>query len=110
MLSAKAGDREKAGQEIEKAIAQKERFLHFHHTAYQIACAYALMYKSERAIYWFRETVNDGFNCYPLFKKDSNLDTLRGDPDFESLMAKELAQYNYYKGKFGMMSPTLNRK
>ncbi len=50
MLHAAAGDREKAKAAIAKAIAEGKGLIHFHHTAYNIGCAYALMREREQAM------------------------------------------------------------
>ena len=62
------------------------------------------------AIDWFRQAVEDGFNCYPLFEQDPNLDSLRGIQEFKELLAAEQAKYNHYKAKFGIGSPPRDRK
>jgi tetratricopeptide (TPR) repeat protein len=97
MLLAQAGDVTGAEQEIAHAIGQKEHFVHFHHTAYQIACAYALMNKPDQAIHWLTETAGDGFNCHPLFDTDPNLKSLRDRSEFKDLLAKAKAQTDYYR-------------
>ena len=109
MLYAQAGEVAKAEQEIAKAIEQGRSYAHFHHTAYQIASAYALMNNTSKAIFWFKQTVNDGWNCYPLFLVDHNLDSLRGIQQFKDLMAKEKEKYDYYKAKFGVGSLSWDR-
>lgn len=68
----------------------------FHHTAYHIGCAYALMDKPEPAIKWLEAAADDGFRCYPLFERDANLDPLRRDPRFASLLAKLRRQWEHY--------------
>jgi serine/threonine protein kinase/class 3 adenylate cyclase len=109
MLYAKAGDVAKAKQEIAKAIEQKEKFLHFHHTAYQIASAYALMNETNNAISWLKETVTNGWNCYPLFLVDHNLKSLMGSQEFKVLLADEEKKYKYYKAEFGVGSLSWDR-
>jgi len=110
MLHAKAGDTGQAQKQIQSAIEQRKGFGHFHHTAYNIASAYALMKDETNAISWFKQAVEDGFNCYPLFLKDGNLDSLREIPEFKRLLAREEEKYNYYKSKFGIGSPLVGRK
>lgn len=46
MLFAKAGEQGKAEEQITNAIGHSKGFGHFHHTAYNIASAYALMNKT----------------------------------------------------------------
>ena len=65
---------------------------HFHHAAYNIAGAYALMGDHAAAVRWLRRTADEGFPCYPLFAADRTLDSLRSDPQFIQFMA-ELKQH-----------------
>ena len=93
--------------EAEKKIAMaqtRKGFGHFHHTEYNIACAYALMNKTDLAIEWFERVVRDGLNCYPLFEKDSTLDSLRQDSRFRTIMESERKKWEYYRSKFGLSS------
>ena len=54
MMFAAMGKHDEAEKKI--AIAQTKRgFGHFHHTEYNIACAYALMNKTDLAIEWFEK-------------------------------------------------------
>ena len=55
------------------AIEKGKGFGHFHHTAYNISCAYALMKKAEPALKWLQAAADDGFPCYPLFENDPYL-------------------------------------
>ena len=105
MIYAKAGATAQAEAEIAKAIKHKERFIHFHHTAYQIASAYALMNNTKEGVRWFRELVNDGFNSYPFFRDDPNINSLRDDKEFNDLLDAEKEKYNHFKTKFGIGSP-----
>jgi len=88
LLAASAGDEAKAEAEIRSAIDKGKGFGHFHHTAYDIACAYSLMKKTEPAINWLQAAADDGFPCYPLFERDQFLNHIRKDPRFPALMAK----------------------
>ena len=97
VLAASAGQEQRAEDKIEAAIKKGKGFGHFHHTAYHIACAYALMNKREQAIDWLKMTAEDGFPCYPLFERDSNLDNIRQDPQFADFMTKQRQQWEYYK-------------
>jgi TolB-like protein/Tfp pilus assembly protein PilF len=97
MLLASAGEPVKAEEKIKLAIEQGKGFSHFHHTAYNVACAYALMNKPELALRWLREAAADGYPCYPLFEKDASLNNLRSDPRFIQFMADLKKQWEYYK-------------
>jgi tetratricopeptide (TPR) repeat protein len=97
MLLAKAGKEKEAEDTIADAIRIGKGFGHFHHTAYNIASAYALLNKRSEAIKWLEEAANDGFPCYPWFAKDDNLKSLRTDDAFIAFMAalrKRWEDYN----------------
>ena len=97
VLSASAGQERKAEEEIKLAVERGKGFGHFHHTAYYIACAYALMNKPEQAIKWLEAAAEDGFPCYPLFETDPNLDKLRQDARFLTFLAKQKQRWEYYR-------------
>ncbi len=97
MLAAAGGDERTAEERIRVAIEKGKGYEHFHHTAYGVASAYALMKRPEPAVKWLRLTAEDGFPCYPLFEKDPSLNNLRGDPRFIEFMAKLRKQWEYYK-------------
>lgn len=101
LLAASNGQQELAEEKIKLAIERGKGFGHFHHTAYHIVCAYALMNKHEEAIKWLESTANEGFPCYVLFERDHNLDNLRGDARFIALMARLKQQWEYYKTILG---------
>ncbi len=79
------------------AIEKGKGFGYFHHAAYQIACAYALMNKPEQAVKWLETAASDGFPCYPLFETETDLNKLRQDARFLELMAKLKRQWDDYK-------------
>ncbi|MDQ2920066.1 MAG: winged helix-turn-helix domain-containing protein [Acidobacteriota bacterium] len=97
VLAASAGQERVAEDKIKSAIEKGKGFGHFHHTAYHIACAYALMNKPEPAIKWLEVTADDGFPCYPLFERDSNLGNLRQDARFVAFLAKLRQRWEYYR-------------
>lgn len=88
MMFAKAGRRADADSAIARAIRLGRSYGHFHHTAYNIASAYALLGEHTRAIEMLQEAADGGFPCYPLFANDALLDPVRRDPDFRALMAR----------------------
>lgn len=105
MLAASAGQQRVAEEKIKLAAQRGKGFGHFHHTAYHIACAYALMNRPEEAITWLESAANDGFPCYPLFETDHNLDNLRQHARFQALLVKLKQQWEYYKGLLGEQRP-----
>jgi len=84
-------------KQIRLAIQKGKGFGHFHHTAYHIACAYALMKKTDQAIKWLETAASDGFPCYLLFEKDPNLNSLRQDPRFAAFLEKTKKEWEFYK-------------
>lgn len=66
--------------------------------AYNLACAHALQGQPDPAIEWFGKSVDWGFAVQEIddqlvvAEKDTDLDSLRGDPRFVALMEKMRAQ------------------
>ena len=88
MMLAKAGRQKEAEAAINRAVELGRGFGHFHHTAYNVASAYALLGNRAQAIRYLEEAADDGFPCYPLFARDAQLDGLRKDPRFVALLAR----------------------
>ena len=93
ILRAKAGDRPGAEGDIKRAERLGQGFGHFHHTAYSIASAYALLRQPGPAVEWLRRTIDDGLPCYPLLASDPNLNSLRQDPAFVALLTELKTQW-----------------
>jgi serine/threonine-protein kinase len=70
---------------------------HFHHAAYNIAGAYALMGDHAAAVRWLRRTAEEGFPCFPLFAADRTLDSLRSDPQFIQFMAELKQRWEHFR-------------
>jgi len=97
MMLAKAGRRPEAEAAIAKAIATGQGFGHFHHTAYNIASAYALLGDNDHAMQYLRSAAENGFPCYPLFERDALLDGIRRDPQFISFMKQLRGEFEARK-------------
>jgi len=97
MLAADAGDVPLAEGKIQEAIAKGKGYQHFHHVAYAVASAYALLDRHDQAFQYLRTVADDGFPCYPLFEHDSNLDHLRNDPGFLSFLREQKKQWEYFR-------------
>jgi TolB-like protein/DNA-binding winged helix-turn-helix (wHTH) protein len=97
VLAASAGEREKALASVELAIQTGKGFGHFHHAAYHVAIAFALMNKAEEALEWLEFAAKDGFPCYPLFENDPNLVNIRQDARYINFMAKLSRQWTGYQ-------------
>jgi hypothetical protein len=88
--------------ELQIRQAQKGRaFIHFHHTAGNIASAYALMHRDDLAIQWLQTAARQGFPCYPVFARDPNLTNLKNDLRFAQFIADQKKQWEYYKTALG---------
>jgi hypothetical protein len=97
LLAADAGDAPLAERKIQEAVAKGKGYEHFHHVAYAVASAYALLGKREEALQYLRMAADDGFPCYPMFERDTNLDHLRNDPRFLSFLAEQKKQWEYFR-------------
>jgi hypothetical protein len=83
--------------DVALTIERGKGFGHFHHTAYQIACAYALMKKPGQAIKFLEWAAEDGFPCYPLFEKDRNFDSVREESQFRALLTNLKQKHEHYR-------------
>lgn len=87
LLLAKTADEDGARQAVARAVELGRGFGHFHHTAHNIAAAYAALGKPDEAITWIEAAADDGFPCFTYFERDPNLEALREHPRFVGLMA-----------------------
>lgn len=99
LFAALSDEEQKAEAKIRNAITQGKGFGHFHHTAFSIACAYAVMKKNALALQWLQAAADDGFPCYALFESEPYLDSLRNDPRFVALLAKLKEQWGSYRAR-----------
>ncbi|HZS07752.1 MAG TPA: protein kinase [Blastocatellia bacterium] len=97
MLLARAGKAREAEETIQHAIEIGKSFGHFHHTAYNIASAYAILHRPAEAVKWLEVAADDGFPCYPWFEYDANLNNLRKDERFIAFMTKLRKQWEHYQ-------------
>jgi tetratricopeptide (TPR) repeat protein len=96
LLAADEGNAALAERKIQEAIDKGKGYQHFHHIAYAVGSAYALLDKRDQALQYLRLAADDGFPCYPLFEHDSNLNHLRNDPRFLSFLAEQKKQWEYF--------------
>jgi TolB-like protein/DNA-binding winged helix-turn-helix (wHTH) protein/Flp pilus assembly protein TadD len=97
VLAASGGRLAEAEEKIRIAQERGKGYGHFHHTAYHIACAYALMNDADNAIASLKVSTENGFPVYPLLERDPNLNNLRQDPRFVSLLADVRRQWEFYR-------------
>ena len=97
MLHARRDQRGAALECIHKAQESPHPFGHAHHTDYQIASAYASLGETEKAMAWLQRSVDTGNPCWPFFKVDPHLESLRGDGRFERLVSALERKYTALK-------------
>ncbi|MDI1241658.1 MAG: tetratricopeptide repeat protein, partial [bacterium] len=88
---------EEAEAAISHAVEIGKGFGHFHHTAHNIASAYAAMGRPNEAIDWLENAADEGFPNYTYFKVDPNLDPVREHPRFTDLMSRLEKQWIRFK-------------
>ena len=70
---------------------------HFHHSAYDLAAAYALLGNPAEALRWLRLTADDGMPNYSLFAGDPNLASLRDDAGFRAFLAEQRERWERFR-------------
>ena len=68
--------------------------------AYWIGGIYALLGDKPHALEWLKRTVVLGDVNYPWFERDKNYDSLRADPEYQSIMAGVRQRWEAYKQEF----------
>jgi hypothetical protein len=99
MICAAAGRKDEAEAKIELAKQGEDRFVHFHHVAYDIGSAYAIMRRNGDAVQWLKRAAEEGSPCYPFLEKDPNLDNLRTNPDFKEFLETQRKDYDRVRAK-----------
>jgi TolB-like protein/Tfp pilus assembly protein PilF len=87
MLHAQRGQADLALQSVRRALEAPGSFGHTHHTYYNIASVHAVLGNPETAMAWLERSVNTGFACWPFFRVDPYLESLRDVPAFTRLVA-----------------------
>lgn len=97
LLLSKKGAATETEKMIDQAVEIGKEFGHFHHTAYNIASAYAALEKPDEAVKWLEAVADDGFPNYTYFNADPNLDSIRKHPRFIELMRGMQKQWTRFK-------------
>ena len=97
MLHARRSQTELALQCVRKALDSPRSFGHTHHTYHQIACVYSALGDTEKAMAWLERTVDTGFACWPFFRIDPHLESLREEAQFKRLVADLEHKYTALK-------------
>ena len=93
MLHARRNQSDAALECVRRALDLPRSFGHTHHTYYQIACVYAVLGETDKAMAWLERSVDTGFACWPFFKIDPHLEPLREKAEFKRLVAD--LEYKY---------------
>jgi eukaryotic-like serine/threonine-protein kinase len=72
--------------------------------AYWLGGIYALLGDRQHALEWLQRTVALGDVNYPWFERDKNYDSLRADPEYQSIMAEVRRHWESYKQEFDTTS------
>jgi len=72
--------------------------------AYWIGGIHALLGDKAQALAWLRRTIQLGNHNYPWFVRDKNYDKLRGDRDYEQMLAEIRNYAEKYRQEFGASS------
>jgi hypothetical protein len=97
---AKVGDAGRAAADISAALEKGKGYVHFHHTAYNVASAYAVLSQPGPAVHWLRVAAETGWPCYPHYLNDPNLTNIRGDAGYIAFMAQLKARWERYRAMF----------
>ena len=72
--------------------------------AYWIGSVYALLGDKAQAFAWLRRAIDLGNHNYPWFARDKNWDKLRGDRDYERMLAEIRNYADKYRQEFSASS------
>jgi serine/threonine protein kinase/Tfp pilus assembly protein PilF len=87
MLHARRGETDAALECVRRALDSPRSFGHTHHTWYNIACVYAVLGETDKAMAWLERSADTGFPCWPFFRIDPHLESLREEPAFTRFVA-----------------------
>jgi TolB-like protein len=97
MLHARRSQAELALQCTRRALDSPRSFGHTHHTYYQIACTYAVLRETDKALAWLERSAETGFPCWAFFRVDPHLESLRDEPRFQHLVTDLQSEYTALK-------------
>lgn len=76
-----------------KRATTKSGFNPSHHTQYFVACAFAKLRQPGEAVLYLEQAAENGFPCYPLRMRDTNLDFVRDNPTFRAFLKEEKKKF-----------------
>jgi DNA-binding winged helix-turn-helix (wHTH) protein/TolB-like protein/Tfp pilus assembly protein PilF len=101
-LSDSIAHRDSEGLEILSSLERKieERGVGDPEAMYKIAQTYAALGDKTSALRTLRQSIENGFFCYPYFTTDPLLDGLRNEPEFASLLNMAQQRHEAFKKTF----------
>jgi hypothetical protein len=87
IVHARRGQADAALECARRTLESPESFGHTHHAYYGVACIYAVLGDTGKAMGWLERSANTGFPCWPFFLRDPHLESLREEPAFKRLVA-----------------------
>ena len=87
MLHARRGQVDSALECVRRSLDSPPSFGHTHHTYYNVACIYSVLGETSKAMAWLERSADTGFACWPFFRIDPFLESLREEPMFKRLVA-----------------------
>ena len=97
-LYASRGERNKIDPQLLKLRSEE---VNDSEAAYWVGGVYALLGEKEQALTWLRRAVGLGNHNYPWFQQDKNYDRLRGDPEYQRLLAEVRRHWEHCRELFG---------
>jgi hypothetical protein len=96
-LLARMGKASDAREQMRIAESAGASSSHFHHAAYAIAVANALLGDSRGAVTWLERTARDGMPALALFENDPAFEQVRRTPEYASLRTRLAAERDGYR-------------
>jgi TolB-like protein/tRNA A-37 threonylcarbamoyl transferase component Bud32 len=97
LLRALQGRHGEADKIVTQAMKTAVRNRGYHHLAYQAAQTYGLAGNDEKTARWLEEAIGWGLPCYPMFSKDTFLDSVRDSPRVRKVLADVKATWEGYR-------------
>ena len=91
LVYARLNRREDAARVIAASTPVAEnpgKLSHLHHAQFHIGATLAQLGRPDEALRWLTMAANQGYPSYTRFSNDRNLDPLRGQAEFEALLAR----------------------
>jgi serine/threonine protein kinase/tetratricopeptide (TPR) repeat protein len=100
LVYARLNRREDAERVIAASIPEADnpgKLSHLHHAQFYIGATLAQLGRSGEALRWLTMATNQGYPSYTRFSNDRNLEPLRGQPEFEALLARLRQDHSRYQ-------------